>query len=159
MARFCEGGGEGSRREATGWGWSTERAVSPVCVRPDATRRRPRPVSRPWRSVDTPIRPYHPTLVQLQHIRPTDQAVAAGRRVEYFVSGGGGVELHAELKPEVDPSLNAGVVSAFRATTLGFVSVDVTKNALHVTFISDHNEELYHTSITHADTSTVWAGA
>lgn len=80
----------------------------------------------------------------LQHIVPD---ASSGRAVEYFVSGGGGYRLHPGLKPEVDPGLNEGVQSVFRETAHGFASVEVSKAALQVTFVSDGGVELYHTSI------------
>ena len=67
---------------------------------------------------------------------------------EFFVSGGGGYELHPELKPEADSELNDPVESKFFASTHGFMTVTATAAQLDVEFFDDDARRIYHTALT-----------
>jgi hypothetical protein len=64
--------------------------------------------------------------------------------VHYFVCGGGGYELHPELKPQADKSLNSGALLHYKGVMHGFMSVTVSTGSLDVSFISA-NGTLMHT--------------
>jgi tartrate-resistant acid phosphatase type 5 len=70
----------------------------------------------------------------LQHLQRA--SVDGPGSTHYFVCGGGGYDIHDELKPGVDGSLNAGVTSLFKATQFGFAVVQISEAKLRVEFIS-----------------------